>query len=350
MMENAILKAILERRSVRAYTQEMLTEAELDALLKAAIYAPSAMNTQAWHFTVIRDQELLTEVSRAAHVNAGREPDDGHVFYHAPVAILTSAPAGEVVNGALARKAAGYQAIKMNGTNETNYIDSYSKIDEVVERMAQVREAVGPDFGIGIDFHGRVHRSMARILAKELEPFRPMFIEEPLLPENLDELRTLVNHTTVPIATGERLYSRWDYKRLFENGLVDIIQPDLSHAGGITEVKKLAAVAESYDVAVAPHCPLGPIALASCFVIDACCHNAVIQEQSLGMQFTEEMSLTDYLNNPEMFAYENGYMKITDAPGLGVDINEDIVREMDAKGFNWKNAQWRNEDGSVAEW
>jgi len=256
----------------------------------------------------------------------------------------------DVVKGALERKAAGYQAIKMNGTTETNYIDSYAKIDEVVERMAQVREAVGPDFGIGIDFHGRVHRSMARILAKELEPFRPMFIEEPLLPENLDELRTIIQHTTVPIATGERLYSRWDYKRLFENGLVDIIQPDLSHAGGITEVKKLAGMAECYDVAVAPHCPLGPIALASCFVIDACCHNAVIQEQSLGMQFTEEMSLTDYLNNPEMFAYENGYMKITDAPGLGVDINEDIVREMDAKGFNWKNAQWRNEDGSVAEW
>lgn len=256
----------------------------------------------------------------------------------------------DVAKGALERKAAGYQAIKMNGTTETNYIDSYSKIDEVVERMAQVREAVGPDFGIGIDFHGRVHRSMARILAKELEPFRPMFIEEPLLPENLDELRTIIQHTTVPIATGERLYSRWDYKRLFENGLVDIIQPDLSHAGGITEVKKLAGMAECYDVAVAPHCPLGPIALASCFVIDACCHNAVIQEQSLGMQFTEEMSLTDYLNNPEMFAYENGYMKITDAPGLGVDINEDIVREMDAKGFNWKNAQWRNEDGSVAEW
>ena len=193
----------------------------------------------------------------------------------------------EVVKEALARKEAGYLAVKMNGTTETNYIDSYGKIDEVVERMAAVREAVGNDFGIGIDFHGRVHRSMARALAKELELYRPMFIEEPLLPENLDGLRDLVGHTSIPIATGERLYSRWDYKRLFENGLVDIIQPDLSHAGGITETKKLAGVAESYDVAVAPHCPLGPIALASCFTIDACCHNAVIQEQSLGMQFTE---------------------------------------------------------------
>ncbi|MCI8609667.1 MAG: galactonate dehydratase [Firmicutes bacterium] len=256
----------------------------------------------------------------------------------------------DAVAGALERKTAGYQAVKMNGTTETGYIDSYDKIDEVVERMAAVREAVGKDFGIGIDFHGRVHKSMARILAKELEPYRPMFIEEPLLPENLDELKTLVHHTTIPIATGERLYSRWDYKRLFEEGLVDIIQPDLSHAGGITEVKKLAAVAESYDVAVAPHCPLGPIALASCFAIDACCHNAVIQEQSLGMQFTEEMSLTDYLKNPEMFSYENGYMKLTEGAGLGVDINEELVREMDRKGHSWKNPIWRNEDGSVAEW
>lgn len=256
----------------------------------------------------------------------------------------------DVVKGVLERKQAGYQAVKMNGTTETGYIDSYRKIDEVVERMASVREAVGKDFDIGIDFHGRIHRAMARILAKELEAYRPMFIEEPLLPENLSELRTLINHTTIPIATGERLYSRWDYKPLFENGFVDIIQPDLSHAGGITEVKKLAAVAEAYDVAVAPHCPLGPIALASCFTIDACCHNAVIQEQSLGMQFTEGMSLTGYLKNPEIFEYENGYMNIPATPGLGILIDEEKVREMDAIGYHWKNAQWRNEDGSVAEW
>mgnify|MGYP004603860165 FL=1 len=256
----------------------------------------------------------------------------------------------DVVKGVLERKQAGYQAVKMNGTTETGYIDSYRKIDEVVERIASVREAVGKDFDIGIDFHGRVHRAMARILAKELEAYRPMFIEEPLLPENLSELRTLINHTTIPIATGERLYSRWDYKPLFENGFVDIIQPDLSHAGGITEVKKLAAVAEAYDVAVAPHCPLGPIALASCFTIDACCHNAVIQEQSLGMQFTEGMSLTGYLKNPEIFEYENGYMNIPATPGLGILIDEEKVRKMDAIGYQWKNAQWRNEDGSVAEW
>lgn len=256
----------------------------------------------------------------------------------------------DVVRSALELKNAGYQAIKMNGTTEMSYVDSYSKIDEVVERMASVREAVGKDFDIGIDFHGRVHKSMARILAKELEPYHPMFIEEPLLPEYLDELKTIVNHTSIPLATGERLYSRWDYKRLFEQGLVDIIQPDLSHAGGITETKKLASVAETYDVAVAPHCPLGPIALASCFTIDACCHNAILQEQSLGMQFTEEMSLTDYLKNPEIFSYENGYMNLTNGPGLGVEINEELVRKMDKRGHAWKNPVWRNEDGSVAEW
>lgn len=133
---------------------------------------------------------------------------------------------------------AGFTAVKMNGTEELQYVDSYEKIDRVVERIASVREAVGNYIGIGIDFHGRVHKPMAKILAKELEPYRPMFIEEPVLPENNEALAEITKHTSIPIATGERMYSRWDFKPLFESGYVDIIQPDLSHAGGITEVKK----------------------------------------------------------------------------------------------------------------
>src|SRR5699024_6444006 len=154
----------------------------------------------------------------------------------------------------------------------------YKKVDMVIERIASIREKCGNSFGIGIDFHGRVHKPMAKILAKELEEFRPMFIEEPALPENNENLRDIAMHTSIPNATGERMYSKWQFKNLLQDGYVDIIQPDLSHAGGITESKKIISMAEAYDVAAAPHCPLGPIALAACLQVDATCHNAIIQE------------------------------------------------------------------------
>ena len=195
----------------------------------------------------------------------------------------------------------GFTAVKMNGTEELQYIDSYEKIDETIERIAAVREAAGDYLGIGIDFHGRVHKPMAKILAKELEPFRPMFIEEPVLPENNEALREIANATNIPIATGERMFSRWDFKNLLHDGYVDIIQPDLSHAGGITECKKIFSMAEAYDVAVAPHCPLGPIALAACLQVDATAHNAFIQEQSLGIHYNQGNDLLDYVKRSICF-------------------------------------------------
>ncbi|KHF39576.1 galactonate dehydratase [Halalkalibacter okhensis] len=245
---------------------------------------------------------------------------------------------------------AGFTAVKMNGTEELQYVDSYDKIDRAVERIAAVREAVGNDIGIGIDFHGRVHKPMAKILVKELEPYRPMFIEEPVLPENNEALREIAQHTHIPIATGERMFSRWDFKGLLTDGYVDIIQPDLSHAGGITECKKIASMAEAYDVALAPHCPLGPIALASCLHVDATAHNAFIQEQSLGIHYNEGSDLLDYLSDPSVFDYEDGHVKIPQGPGLGISVNEEKVRQLATKGHQWKNPVWRHRDGSVAEW
>ncbi|BFT75978.1 galactonate dehydratase [Paenibacillus sp. P36] len=246
--------------------------------------------------------------------------------------------------------AAGFTAVKMNATEEMHYIDSLSKVDEAIARIAAVREAVGRDVGIGIDFHGRIHKSMAKILVKELEPYRPMFIEEPVLPENNEALREIARHTSCPIATGERMYTRWGFKDLLAQGYVDIIQPDLSHAGGILETRKIAAMAEAYDVAVAPHCPLGPIALASCLQLDTCSPNAFIQEQSLGIHYNQGSDLLDYLKDPAVFQYEDGFVKNLTAPGLGIEINEDKVREMAAIGHTWKNPVWRQADGTVAEW
>ncbi|MGV2620815.1 UNVERIFIED_CONTAM: galactonate dehydratase [Halobacillus marinus] len=245
---------------------------------------------------------------------------------------------------------AGFTAIKMNGTEEMNYIDSYTKVDAAVARVAGIREAVGQDFGIGIDFHGRVHKAMAKILVKELEQYRPMFIEEPVLTENAESFREIAQHTTTPIATGERNYTRWGFKQLLTDGVVDIIQPDLSHAGGILETKKIAAMAEAFDVAVAPHAPLGPINLAASLQVDACTPNCIIQEQSLGIHYNKGSDLLDYLVDPTVFEYENGSVKIPKGPGLGIDINEEKVKEMSEQAELWKNPIWRHADGTVAEW
>ncbi len=244
----------------------------------------------------------------------------------------------------------GFRAIKMNASEEMQYIDSYDKIDAVLERVAMVREAGGNALGIGVDFHGRVHKPMAKVLAKELEPFHPMFIEEPVLPENNEALRDIAQHTSIPIATGERMFSRWQFKNLLKDGYADIIQPDLSHAGGITECKKIISMAEAFDVAAAPHCPLGPIALAACLQVDATCHNVFIQEQSLHIHYNTGSDLLDYLTDKTVFEYQDGFVKMPSGAGLGIEINEEQVKKMAETGHNWQNPLWRHEDGSVAEW
>ncbi len=256
----------------------------------------------------------------------------------------------EVAAGARDVVARGFQALKMNGTEELQIVDSHDKIDATIERVAMVREAVGPDIGIAVDFHGRVHRPMARMLVKELEPYRLMFIEEPVLSENREALKEIAALGSTPIALGERLYSRWDFKPVFEEAVVDIIQPDLSHAGGITECRKIAAMAEAYDVAVAPHCPLGPIALAACLQLDAVSYNCFIQEQSLGIHYNAGNDLLDYAANKDVFRYEGGYVAIPDGPGLGVEIDEDHVKERAKEAHRWRNPVWRHKDGSFAEW
>ena len=244
----------------------------------------------------------------------------------------------------------GFTAVKMNGTEEMQIVDTHDKIDAVLERVQAIRDALGPNFGIGVDFHGRVHRPMAKVLAKELEPFRLMFIEEPVLSEHAEALKEIANHCSTPIALGERLFSRWDFKRILEGGYVDIIQPDPSHSGGITETRKIAAMAEAYDVAVALHCPLGPIALAANLQLDAVCYNAFIQEQSLGIHYNTTNDLLDYLVDPSVFAYEDGHVAIPQGPGLGIEVNEDFVRRAAAEGHRWRNPIWRHADGSFAEW
>lgn len=256
----------------------------------------------------------------------------------------------DVVEAAKQKKNSGLKAVKMNGTEDLEWIDSFKKVDDVIARVGGIREACGRDFGIGIDFHGRVHKTMAKVIMKELEQFRPMFIEEPVLAENGEYFKMLSELVATPIATGERHYTRWDFKRLFEQKAVDIIQPDLSHAGGITECKKIATMAEAYDVALAPHCPLGPIAFAACLQLDFNSVNAIIQETSVGIHYNVGADVLDYLKNPEVFTFKDGCIELFDGPGLGIEINEEKVREMAKIGHSWKNPVWRTPSGVVAEW
>ena len=256
----------------------------------------------------------------------------------------------EVGDAAAAKVEEGLTGLKMNATGELRRVDSPNAIAEARERLAEVREAVGDDVDIGVDFHGRASKSMAKRLAVALEPYDPMFIEEPVLAEHNDALPEIAARTTIPIATGERMYSRWDFKRLFEQGVVDIVQPDLSHAGGITEVHKIAAMAEAYDVALAPHCPLGPIALAACLQVDFCAPNAIIQEQSLDIHYNETSDVLDYLADASAFEFADGFVAPSDAPGLGIEIDDDHVREQAETETDWHNPVWRHDDGSVAEW
>ena len=254
----------------------------------------------------------------------------------------------EVAAGARAARAAGLGAVKMNATAELHYLDSDERVEAAAERVAAVR-AEGVE--VAVDFHGRVHRAMAKRLARALEPHDPLFLEEPALPEHPEALREIARHTSSPIACGERLYTRWGFKDVLASGVVDVIQPDLSHAGGLLECRKIAAMAEAFDVAVAPHCPLGPIALAASLQLDACTPNAVIQEQSMGIHYNDAADLLDYVSDPAPFAIADGHMAVPAGPGLGVEIDEQRVRDAAAAGAPaWRNPVWRNADGTVAEW
>ncbi|MET3116561.1 galactonate dehydratase [Undibacterium sp. GrIS 1.8] len=245
---------------------------------------------------------------------------------------------------------AGFDTFKMNGTEEFGIIDSAAAVDAAVGRIAEIRSAFGNEIEFGIDFHGRVAAPMAKVLLRGLEPYRPLFVEEPVLAEQAEYYPRLAEATSIPLAAGERMYSRFEFKRVFQDGGISIVQPDLSHAGGITECYKIAAMAEAYDIALAPHCPLGPVALASCLQIDFVSHNAVLQEQSMGIHYNRDAELLDYVLNREDFRITDGYIAPLPKPGLGVEIDEERVIAASLNAPDWRNSLWRHADGSVAEW
>lgn len=256
----------------------------------------------------------------------------------------------DVIAGIKTLREAGFDTFKMNGTEEFGIVESSAAVDAAVSRIAEIREAFGNEIEFGIDFHGRVSAPMAKALLRELEPYRPLFVEEPVLAEQAEYYPRLAESTSIPLAAGERMFSRFEFKNVFQAGGISIVQPDLSHAGGISECVKIAGMAEAYDVALAPHCPLGPVALAACLHVDFVSYNAVLQEQSMGIHYNKGGELLDHVVNKEDFKIESGYIKPLPKPGLGVVVDEQRVIEASRNAPDWSNPLWRHPDGSVAEW
>lgn len=236
-------------------------------------------------------------------------------------------------------RAKGFTAFKCGPWRAVNIVDAPAKIDRAVAVMAALREAAGNKVEIALDAHGRLSPAMAIQFARALEPYRPMFIEEPCLPENVDTMVTVARSTCIPIATGERLFTKWGYRQVLEKQAASVIQPDLSHTGGIFEARKIAAMAEVYYAAIAPHCPLSSVSLAACLQLAACTPNFIVQEQkSLG---------EDLLVEP--FKLTEGYIDVPTNPGLGIDVDMNKLAALQYDG-RWRTPQLEHRDGSVADW
>jgi len=233
-----------------------------------------------------------------------------------------------LIAGAKQVIADGFDAVKFNVCNELQVVDNIRKVDEVVARLSELRTAVGNKLDLAFDFHGRVHAPMAKVLIREIEHLRPMFIEDAVVSAQVETMADLARYTSIPLVIGERLHSRYDFKRVFELRAAGVINPDAAHVGGISEMVRIGASLQ----------------------VDAVCYNAFIQEQSIGIHYNQGADLLDYLTDEGGFELEQGYLKIPQRPGLGIEINEEAVRELAIKGHDWRAPLWRHEDGSIAEW
>jgi galactonate dehydratase len=240
------------------------------------------------------------------------------------------------------RKAEGFTVIKTGVAkkNPANIVENPAFIKYAADNFASLREAGGPEMDIAIDFHGAVSQQTSKVLIKELEQYQPMFVEEPCQAQNVDTLVDIARGTHIPIATGERIFTKWGFREILEKGAASIIQPDLCHAGGITEGRIIAGMAEAYYVPIAPHNPMGPISLATGLQLAASVPNFLVQEQvTLG---------EGYLKNPFKLQ-SDGTVMVPTKPGLGIELDEDALK--DKIGHDWKNPESYNAlDGSVVDW
>ncbi|MEI8411528.1 MULTISPECIES: galactonate dehydratase [unclassified Kribbella] len=254
-----------------------------------------------------------------------------------------------VADQVLEQVEAGMTAVKMNGSGRIQPSPSVAEINDIVSRLSAARGALGDTRDVAIDLHGRVSVAGARRILRAVEELQPFFVEEPVLPEHMVHLSEVVGASTVPVALGERLYHRADFVGPLNAG-VAVVQPDVSHAGGISELRRIAVLADTHGAMVAPHCPLGPISLAASLQVAFATPNFLIQEQSRGIHYNVTSDLTSYVTDPTPFTWVNGHAEWNPLPGLGITVDEAAVRTADKTGHAWRNPVWTHEDGSFAEW
>jgi galactonate dehydratase len=234
----------------------------------------------------------------------------------------------------------GYTMIKTALPGPVRVLESKAYIDSVVARMTRLRDTIGDDVDFAIDFHGRVNPSLALQLIREIDHLKPLFIEEPCLPENVDAMARIVAASPLPIATGERLFTRWGFRELLEKAGVAIVQPDISHCGGISEARKIATMAETYYAGFAPHNPLGPVNLAASLHLSATIPGFLAQEQ-----LTYGVGL---LKRP--FEQVDGYVDLPAGPGLGIELDEEAFAD-DVYDGGWRIPTWHHPaDNALAPW
>ncbi len=237
--------------------------------------------------------------------------------------------------------AQGFTAFKTGPAKRrpSRYVETPAEIEYAAEKFAELRKVVGKNVDLAIDFHGAISPATAKVLIRALEPFQPMFIEEPCQAQNHDVMAEIARGTFLPIATGERVFTKWGFREVLEKRAATILQPDLCHAGGITEVRLIAGMAEAYYASVAPHNPLGPISLAAGVQISASIPNFLCQEQvSLG---------EGYIKQP--FHVRDGYLDLPTGPGLGIELDENAMA--DKIHHDWRNQEsYDADDGSVVDW
>ncbi len=256
---------------------------------------------------------------------------------------------GEIADAVVAHVEAGMTAVKMNASGRLSPVPTAAEVSAIVERVAAARAALGPGRDVALDLHGRASFPAAKLILPAVAPLHPLLVEEPLVPEHGHRLADLIAGSPVPVATGERLYHRTDFLTALTAG-VSVVQPDLSHAGGISEVRRIAALAETYGALLAPHCPLGPIALAASLQVALATPNFLIQEQSIGIHYHVGADLLDYVADPGPLRIVAGHIARLDGPGLGITVDEAAVRQADRTAHAWRNPVWRHDDGSFAEW
>ncbi len=255
------------------------------------------------------------------------------------VRVYAHAGTPELLKQKLAQGFTAFKTGPAGNRRYPRYMENPGEVERVVERFAALRQAGGKGVDIGIDFHGKVSPALAKVLIKALEPYHPMFVEEPVQAQNHDIMAEIARGTHIPIATGERVFTKWGFREVLEKKAATILQPDLCHAGGITEVRLIAGMAEAYYASIAPHNPLGPISLAAGVQIAASIPNFLCQEQvSLG---------EGYLKKP--FTVREGYLDLPAGPGLGIELDENGMA--DKIGHDWKNQEsYDEDDGSVVDW